>query len=133
MADFYLDHNVPRKVAAGLRSAGHDAVTAKDFGYEELADDRHLWVATRARRIFLTHDSDARDIHINWRNRKGLLRELPSHGGILILLADPIWEPTRMVREVVAFFAQRSLSAGEAYEWVDGAWATIPAALDSRG
>lgn len=136
MADFYLDHNVSRYVAAGLRAAGHAVVTAKEWGYEELLDDRHLWVATRARYILLTHDNDMREIHRNWAQRTGLLRELPLHHGIIVAPAYPVWSIERTVREVVALVGQRASLVGEGYEWRDGAWVALPAAparLDSHG
>ena len=71
MAELYLDHNVPYGIAAELRFEGYTVVTAKEMGYALIADDLHLWVATRAKRVLLTHDKDLRDIHRNWESRKG--------------------------------------------------------------
>ncbi len=120
MADFYFDHNLHRRIATGLRTAGHAVVTAQEWGYAELADDRQLWVATRARRILLTYDDDLRRIHREWGRRKGLLGELPEHHGIIVAPAPPIWRAEQAVREVVVLLGQRASLVGECYEWGGG-------------
>ena len=58
MLAFYIDHNVPAPVAAGLRKRGVDVITCLDDGTTTLADDLLLDRATALGRVLFTEDDD---------------------------------------------------------------------------
>ncbi len=55
---FYLDHNVDRAVAEGLRLRGVDVLTALEDGTTTLADPDLLDRASALGRVIVTHDQD---------------------------------------------------------------------------
>ncbi len=54
----YLDHNVRRAVAVGLRQRGVDVLTAYEDGAAELDDESLLDRVEQLGRVFFTHDDD---------------------------------------------------------------------------
>lgn len=66
----YLDHNVRRAVAAGLRQRGVDVVTAYEDGEAELDDEPLLARVAELGRVFFTHDDDFLAIADRWSAAK---------------------------------------------------------------
>jgi len=58
MITFYMDHNVPRAITAGLRLRGIDVITAYEDGADEMDDSALLDRATQLGRVLFTHDDD---------------------------------------------------------------------------
>jgi len=52
----YLDADVDAKLAANLRAAGYDCVSAREIGNAELDDEAHLTVAATKGQALLTHN-----------------------------------------------------------------------------
>jgi hypothetical protein len=55
---FYMDHNVPKAIAMGLRLRDVDVVTAWEDGCSALPDDDLLDRANELDRVLFTHDDD---------------------------------------------------------------------------
>ena len=55
---FYMDHNVPRSISAGLRLKGLDVVTAFDDHAHELDDSQLMNRAKELGRVLFTQDDD---------------------------------------------------------------------------
>jgi hypothetical protein len=107
MANFYLDHNVARRVAVLLRVDGFSAATARELGNERNDDVSQLVVAASRQCILVTHDDDFRRIHRDWPSRPVPLRPFRTHFGILLIPAFPIWNAERAVSEIEAFLEQK--------------------------
>ena len=54
----YLDENVDRRVATGLRRRGVEVITVEEAGLKGASDDRHLAEARQRQAILFTHDAD---------------------------------------------------------------------------
>ena len=122
MADFYLDHNVARRIALLLRTAGHIAVTTRELGGERNGDEVQLLMAVSRGYTLITHDDDFLRIHRDWANRSRALQAIPAYDGILLIPAFPIWDAERTVREVEEFLERDSLLKGALYEWTRRGW-----------
>ena len=55
---FYTDENVSRAVIRGLRRLGADVLSTPEVDMLGKTDDRHLELANRLGRVFITHDQD---------------------------------------------------------------------------
>ena len=55
---FYLDENVPKAVAEGLRRRGVDVLTVQEAGNSGLSDHTQLTFALTEVRVLVTVDSD---------------------------------------------------------------------------
>src|SRR5690349_9743411 len=55
---FYLDENVPRAVAEGLRRRGVDVLTVQEVGNSGLSDREQLTFAFTEAHVLVTMDSD---------------------------------------------------------------------------
>ena len=62
----FLDHNVRRAVAEGLRQRGVDLVTAHEDGSAELDDELLLARVAELGRVLFTHDDDFLAIADRW-------------------------------------------------------------------
>jgi hypothetical protein len=122
MAAFYLDHNVPHRVAALLRAEGHVVTTTRELRRERASDVRQLLVAASRGWILVTHDDDYLRLHRDWADRPSMLRSTEMHGGILIIPAFPIWDADRTAAEIVAFLASPLPLPGNCYQWQRGGW-----------
>jgi hypothetical protein len=105
VARFHLDHNVSRWLAPRLRTAGHDAVTARDAGLEQAGDDEQLLTAAQQVRILLTHNRRHYALlHDAWRRWPAAWAvAAPPHAGILVL--DPADEDVLAAALLRAFLA----------------------------
>lgn len=122
MPAFYLDHNVARRVALLLRTAGHHAATTRDLGGERNGDEMQLLVAASRGFTLVTHDDDFLRIHRNWARRSHILQTITAHAGILLIPAFPIWDAERTAREVEAFLHPRPPLEGVLYAWAKDGW-----------
>lgn len=71
----YMDHNVPRAVAVGLRLRDVDVITAYEDGTSELSDPELLDRAQELQRVLFTQDDDLL-VEANRRQRENI----PFHG-----------------------------------------------------
>lgn len=88
---FYLDENVSERLAAGLNTLGHDAVTTAELGRKGATDVSQLSYAARERRILITYDTDHFEmLYEAWRtlSRDWGVQDRSRHAGIL-RLPDP--------------------------------------------
>ncbi len=122
MAGFYLDHNVARRVALLLRAAGHTAMTTRELGGERNGDEMQLLMAASRGYTLITHDEDFLRIHRDWTHRSRVLRMTPTHAGIVLIPAFPIWDVERTAREVELFLQRDVPLKGTLYEWARGGW-----------
>ncbi|MCC6455579.1 MAG: DUF5615 family PIN-like protein [Caldilineaceae bacterium] len=74
---FYMDHNVPSSITAGLRIRGIDVITAYEDGTHELDDATLLDRASEMHRVVFTRDDDFL-VEAARRQRTGI----PFHGVI---------------------------------------------------
>jgi predicted nuclease of predicted toxin-antitoxin system len=90
----YLDADVDVKLAANLRGAGHDCVSAREVGNAALDDESQMVFATTEGRVLLTHNiQDFVPIFQRWWHT-GL-----SHPGIVVSQQIPLGElQQRVVR-----------------------------------
>ena len=122
MADFYLDHNVPRRVALLLRAAGHGATTTRDLGHIYASDPRQLLIASRRALTLITHDDDFLRLHLHWADRPPMLRSVTRHAGIVLIPAFPIWDAERTLTEIEALLAEGVLLPGNLFDWHEQQW-----------
>ena len=67
----YLDHNVPRAIASGLRRRDVDVLTAYEDGAHELPDPALLDRACSHGRVLYTQDEDFL-VEAAWRQQNGI-------------------------------------------------------------
>jgi hypothetical protein len=107
LARLYFDHNVTRRMEAGLRADRHDLLFTRDPAVARLSDDAHLLAAVREDRILITHDRhDFRLLHdawVTWPAAFGMA--LPPHPGILVLDSSP---PETLARVLAVFLGGTS-------------------------
>ena len=60
---FYLDENMPKEVADGLRTRNIDVITTPEIGHMGLKDEEHLAYALAEGRVFVTQDEDFLVLH----------------------------------------------------------------------
>ena len=60
---FYLDENIPKAVAEGLRRRGVDILRAQESGMMGAPDLAHLDLASREKRVIFTQDADFLRLH----------------------------------------------------------------------
>lgn len=109
-------------IAALLRIAGHDVVTAVDLGLQRADDDVHLTEAAEAGRILVTYNRD--DFILlhrawqRWSRRWGVHR---SHAGILVIPQFPHWQPARAAVEMEGIVRQAPINDElYTYDWQTG-------------
>jgi predicted nuclease of predicted toxin-antitoxin system len=122
MADFSLDHNVPRRVAVLLCAAGHGATTTREIGRERASDANQLLTAVSRGCILVTHDDDFVRLQCSWQQRPAMLQSTATHIGILVIPAFPIWDADRTASEIAGFLALNLPIAGNCYQWQHGCW-----------
>lgn len=90
----YLDADVDTKLAANLRIAGYDCVSAREVGNTAVDDESQMVYATNERRVLLTHNiQDFVPIFRNWWYAN------LNHHGIIVSQQIPLGElQRRMVR-----------------------------------
>jgi len=66
MVGLYLDHNVRRAIAIGLRKRGVDVVTALEDQHAASRDDVVLVRTTELGRVLFSHDDDLLAITAQW-------------------------------------------------------------------
>jgi hypothetical protein len=128
MADYYIDHDVPLRMAWHLRTAGHGAVTVRDRGLEGADDDEHVLGATARGAILITHNSkDFTLLHRAWHRWATAWSVDARHGGILLLPQPTAAERDRGAMDAAALAALvLQLAAaghpqpGELWQWQRG-------------
>jgi predicted nuclease of predicted toxin-antitoxin system len=79
---FVVDANLSPRIAALLRSAGHDTVHVRDIGLRDASDDRIIDFAITSERVVVSHDSDFGTLLA--------YRRLSKPSFILIRSSDPV-------------------------------------------
>lgn len=69
----YLDEQIPRAVAHGLRQRGLDVVAAAEAGLLGAADEEHLAFARSQGRVILTQDGDFLRLHATGAEHAGIV------------------------------------------------------------
>lgn len=69
---FYLDEQVARAVAFGLRRRGVDVVTVREAGLLGAADEAHMARATTEERVIFTQDTDFLRLHAAGTSHAGI-------------------------------------------------------------
>ena len=64
---FYIDHNVPAAITAGLRRRGVDCLTADEDGRSDRPDEELLQRAADLGRVVFTMDDDFLTLAAAWR------------------------------------------------------------------
>ncbi len=92
----YLDADVDVKLAAYLRNAGYDCVSAREVGNEALDDEPQLAFATREGRVLLTHNiQDFVSIFERWWHAGR------NHSGVVVSQQIPLGELQRRVMRLL--------------------------------
>ena len=60
---FYLDENMAKEVADGLRTRNIDVITTPEIGHMGFKDEEHLQYAFAEGRVFVTQDEDFLILH----------------------------------------------------------------------
>ncbi|MCA0456644.1 MAG: DUF5615 family PIN-like protein [Chloroflexi bacterium] len=60
---FYLDENMPREVADGLRTRNIDVITTPEAGHIGFKDEQQIAYALQENRVFVTQDEDFLILH----------------------------------------------------------------------
>ena len=60
---FYLDENMAKEVADGLRTRSIDVITTPEIGHMGFTDEEHLAYAQNEGRVFVTQDEDFLILH----------------------------------------------------------------------
>src|SRR5262245_16900140 len=85
---FYLDENVARAVAEGLRTMGIDALTTPEAGNMELSDEEQLAYALSQNRVTVTQDTDLLVLHSQKVSHAGLAYYKPQTRTVKQLLRN---------------------------------------------
>ncbi len=72
---------------------------------KDAPDHEHLWAATQARAILLTHDTGFREWHRAWLFWGAAWGVRIEHHGILIVPIESIWRPVQAALEIDACVA----------------------------
>jgi uncharacterized protein with PIN domain len=90
MIKLYLDEDVHKKVAVGLRLKGYDAVSAHEVQKQSLSDEQQLvYAVSEERAIFTFNAGDFDRIH------KRSLSGVPNHYGIILSRQIPVGETVK--------------------------------------
>lgn len=125
MADFYIDENVPVRIAELLRHHGHNSVTTRDLRQEGAGDEEQLLTAAQRGWIFVTYNTkDFVLLHQAWC-RWLKADDIPAeHAGILILPQAPRLSAEQAAQELIDLVdsgrSQGLSLAGQLYEWLPG-------------
>lgn len=95
---FYLDEQMSKAVAIGMRNRGMDVVMANDVGMRGAKDIEHLTKARQLNRVIVTKDSDFLRLHA---------KQIP-HSGIIYLPRDTSIGET--IRRLTLIFQQMTAS-----------------------
>ncbi len=132
MARLHLDQHVSHHIAAELRIAGHDVVTAYEIGPAAADDDVHLLHASREDRIFLTHNADdfllLHKAWVRWTHGWDFFRQ---HSGILVCPQAPVLRPSVVVGKVLELLGGIDRIDNElwAYDKDSGIWRLVEVPL----
>ena len=86
----YLDEDVHKRIASGLRLRHFDAVSAHEIGLWGLSDEEQLIYAVKEKRaIFTFNTPDFLELHLKW------LAQGKTHFGIIVSDQQPIGETMR--------------------------------------
>jgi hypothetical protein len=128
VARFHIDQNAPGlALAALLRQAGHDAVTARDLQMATALDAEHLVVAARDQRILVSRDKDYLELHAGWHlwAADWQVRPRREHAGILII--DSHWDAATAAHEIILFLSRHAYMANRLYRYEPGhGWQSSP-------
>jgi predicted nuclease of predicted toxin-antitoxin system len=92
----YLDADVDVKLAANLRRAGYDCVSAREVGNAALDDETQIVFATNEGRVLLTHNiQDFVPIFERWWHANR------NHPGIVVSQQIPLGELQRRVMRLL--------------------------------
>lgn len=92
----YLDADVDVKLAAKLRGAGYDCVSAREVGNAALDDETQIVFATNEGRVLLTHNiQDFVPIFERWWHANR------NHPGIVVSQQIPLGELQRRVMRLL--------------------------------
>ena len=92
----YLDADVDVKLAANLRRAGYDCVSAREVGNAALDDETQIVFATNEGRVLLTHNiQDFVPIFERWWHANR------NHPGIVVSQQIPLGELQRQVMRLL--------------------------------
>lgn len=70
---FYMDEQVPRAVALGLRQRGVDVLTVQEAGMRGVTDEQQVAFASQERRVIFTRDTDFLRIHAEGHPHAGIV------------------------------------------------------------
>ena len=101
---FYLDEQVARAVALGLRRRGIDILTVQEAGLAGESDLRHLALATAQGRVIFTQNADFLRLHAQGVSHAGIVyahRRMPV-GDVIqgLVLISKILVPDEMRNHV---------------------------------
>jgi hypothetical protein len=128
VATFSLDNDVPMRMAALLRAAGHHVVTARELGMTGADDDVVLLAAADRASAVISHNvKDFTLLHGAWLRWTARWSVDARHGGILLLPQPTAAERLRdamnaveLTRLVLALVAQGSPRPNELWQWQRG-------------
>ena len=84
--DFYIDNDLPIRVAASLQGLGYLATTTRDLHFRRATDDEQLYVAAEASRVIVTHNERHFVLlHDAWQRWSTAWNVQPKHGGIIVV------------------------------------------------
>jgi hypothetical protein len=119
VADFYIDNDIPIKLAQELITLGHTASTTRALGVSAAGDQMHLRTAAEQGRILVTHNKG----HFLLLHAAWIDWSMPyAHAGILIMKQQKLLAP-QMALAIDRFIKSGQPLANQAYEWtVSGRW-----------
>lgn len=99
---FYLDEQVARAVASGLRRRGVDLVTVREAGSLGAADEEHVARALAEKRVIFTQDTDFLRLHAGGTKHAGIVYAPQGIGSIIrgLVLIHQLLEPEEMTGNV---------------------------------
>ena len=106
MASFYLDNDIPVRLADCLKGEGYDAITARGLNLRAATDARHLLNAAQRGRILITHNFDDYELlHDAWQPWGEAWHARERHQGIVVVPQGRRfgidWTPESTARELV--------------------------------
>ena len=70
---YYLDEQVPKAIANGLKIRGVDVITVVEAGLLGATDEEHLEKAKSEKRIIFTQDDDFLRLHAGGKEHSGIV------------------------------------------------------------